>query len=93
VDVMDLSSFDVASLVAISGLIITVVKLYLDQRKAKRDIELSKRGLEILSRLIEAYRKGQESQQQIEREKLELEKWKAVAKTAGWVLDRLEAED
>lgn len=90
---MDLSSFDVASLVAISGLIITVVKLYLDQRKAKRDIELSKRGLEILSRLIEAYRKGQESQQQIEREKLELEKWKAVAKTAGWVLDRLEAED
>jgi predicted butyrate kinase (DUF1464 family) len=92
-DVMDLSSFDVASLVAISGLIVTVVKLFLDQRKAKRDIELSKRGLEILSRLVEAYRKGQESVQQLEKEKLDLEKWKAIAKAAGWVLDRLEPED
>lgn len=90
---MDLSSFDVVSLVAILGLIITVVKLYLNQRKAKKDIELSKRGLEILSRLVEAYRKGQESRQQLEREKLEFERWKAVAKAAGWVLDRLEPED
>jgi len=90
---MDLSSFDVASVVAISGLIITVVKLYLDQRKTKRDIELSKRGLEILSRLVEAYRRGQESEQQLEREKLDFERWKAFAKAAGWVLDRIESED
>jgi len=90
---MDLSPVDYGTIAAIVGLVITVLKLYLDQRKAKADIELSKRGLQILSRLVETYKRGQESQQALEREKLEFERWKAVAKTAGWVLDRLDVED
>jgi hypothetical protein len=90
---MDLSPVDYGTIAAIVGLVITVLKLYLDQRKAKADIELSKRGLQILSRLVETYKRGQESQQALEREKLEFERWKAVAKAAGWVLDRLDVED
>ena len=90
---MDLSPLDYGTIVAIVGLVITVLKLYFDQRKARADIELSKRGLEILSRLVAAYKRGQESQQALEREKLELTKWKAIAKAAGWALDRLYFED
>jgi hypothetical protein len=44
---------DYGTTAAIVGLVITVLKLYLDQRKAKADIELSKRGLQILARLVE----------------------------------------
>jgi len=43
-------------------------------------MELSKQGLQILSRLVEIYKRGQESQQALEREKLEFERWKALAK-------------
>lgn len=84
---------DYGTIVAIVGLAITIVKLYLDQRRARADIELSKRGLEILSRLVAAYKRGKESQQALEREKLELEKWKALAKAAGWALDRFYFEE
>ena len=90
---MDLSPLDYGTIVAIVGLAITIVKLYLEQRKAKADIELSKRGLEILSRLVTAYKRGQESQQALKKEKLELDKWKALAKAAGWVLDRFYFEE
>ena len=84
---------DYGTIVAIAGLVITVVKLYLDQRKTRADMELSKRGLEILSRLVVAYKRGQEAQQALEQEKLEFQKWKAVAKAAGWVLDRIAIEE
>ena len=89
---MSLSLLDVGSVVAIVGLAITVIKLYLEQRKAKKDIELSKQGLKVLSRLVEAYQKGQESQLQLQKQKLELEKWKAAAKTLGWIWERVEEE-
>lgn len=90
---MNPSLLDYGTIVAIIGLVITVVKLYLDRRRARSDIELSKRGLEILSRLVTAYKRGQESQQALEKEKLDLEKWKALAKAAGWALDRFYFEE
>lgn len=83
---------DIGSVVAIVMLVITVIKLYLEQRKAKKDIELSKQGLRVLSRLVEAYQKGQASQLQLQKEKLELEKWKAAAKAFGWLWERAEEE-
>lgn len=83
---------DIGSVVAIIGLAITVVKLYLEQRKARKDIELSKQGLNILSRIVEASEKGQESQLQLEKRKLDLQTWKAAAKAFGWVLERMEEE-
>jgi len=52
-----------------------------------------KQGLQILYKLVEAYRKGQETQQVIEREKLEFQRWKAIAKAAGWAFDRLLLEE
>ena len=74
------------------GLAITVVKLYLDQRRTKKEVELSKRGLQILSNLVEAYQKKQASQLQLKKEMFELEKWKAAAKTLGWIWQRMEEE-
>ena len=91
---MALSVLDyVGIIVPIATLTVAVVKLYLEQRKAKRDIELSKRGLKVLSRLVEAYQKGQTSQLQLQKEKLELEKWKAAAKAFGWLWERVEEEE
>ena len=89
---MSLPLFDIGSVVAIVGLAITVAKLYLEQRKAKKDIELSKQGLKILSRLVETYQRGQASQLQLEKQKLEFDKWKSAAKALGWILDRVEEE-
>lgn len=89
---MSLPLLDIGSVIAIVGLAITVVKLYLEQRKNKKDIELSKQGLKILSRLVEAYQKGQKSQLELEKRKLELETWKAAAKTLGWVWERVEED-
>lgn len=83
---------DFGSLLAIVGLAITVVKLYLDQRRTKKEVELSKRGLQILSNLVEAYQKKQASQLQLKKEMFELEKWKAAAKTLGWIWQRMEEE-
>lgn len=90
---MNLSPLDYGTIVAVVGLVITVVKLYLDQRKARADIELSKRGLEILSSIVTAYKRGQESQQALEKEKLEFQRWKVLAKAAGWALDRFYFEE
>lgn len=77
---MDLSALDIGSLVAIVGLIVTVLKLYLDQRKARKEIELSKQYIQTLSKLVESYMKSQESQQQLEKQKLDWQKLKDTAK-------------
>jgi len=82
----------VGIIVPIATLTIAVIKLYLEQRKAKRDIELSKQGLKILSRLVDTYQRGQASQLQLEKQKLEFEKWKSAAKALGWILERVEEE-
>jgi hypothetical protein len=59
----------------------------------KEGIEMSKHGIMILSQLVESYEKGQESAQQLEREKLTFEQWKAAAKVIGWIFERLESEE
>jgi len=91
---MPLSELDyVGIIVPIISLAIAVLKLYLDQRKARKEIDISKKGIVILSQFIESYKKGQESAQQLEREKFAFEQWKAAAKTIGWVFERLESAE
>jgi hypothetical protein len=91
---MALSELDyVGIIVPIVSLAVAVFKLYLDQRKARREIEMSKQGIMILSQLVESYKKGQESAQQLEREKFAFEQWKAAAKAIGWIFERLESEE
>jgi hypothetical protein len=63
-DWMPLSEIDyVGIIVPIISLAVAVLKLYLDQRKVRREIEISKQGIMILSQLVESYKKGQESTQ------------------------------
>jgi len=89
-----LSEFDyLGIIVPLVSLALAVLKLYLDQRRTKREIEISKQGIMILSRVVESYKKGQESMQQLEREKLAFERWKAAAKAIGWIFERLESEE
>lgn len=87
---------DIGSIVSILSLIAVVIGLYLNQRRTKKDMELTKRGLAILSKLVDSLRRAQESGLQLEREKLELKKreqewrkFKDVAKAAGWIWERL----
>jgi len=90
---LDLSPFDYGTMVAIASLIVAIIGLYLEHRKDRSDIKLSKQGLEVLSRLVESYERGQESQKLLRQEKLQFEKWKSLAKAAGWVLDHMESDD
>ena len=90
---MDLSPFDYGTMVAIASLVVAIIELHLRHRKDRSDIELSKRGLEVLSKLVESYERGQESQKQLQQEKLQFEKWKSLAKAAGWILDRIETDE
>lgn len=81
---MNLSLFvDVGSIVTIAGLVIAVVELYLNQRKAKKELELSKQYLQNLSKLVESHIKRQESQQQLEKDKFAWKKLKDFAKALG----------
>jgi hypothetical protein len=80
-------------MVAIASLVVAIVELHLRHRKDRSDIELNKRGLEVLSKLVESYERGQESQKQLQQEKLQFEKWKSLAKAAGWILDRIESDE
>lgn len=86
----------IGSIVSILSLIVVVIRLYLNQRKTKKDVELTKRGLAILSELVDSLRGFQESGLQLEREKLELKKreqewskFKDIAKAAGWIWEYL----
>jgi len=91
---MPLSELDYVGIaVPIISLTIAVLKLYLDERQARKEIEMSKQGLVVLSQLVKSYEKGRDSALQLEREKLEFERWKAAAKAIGWVFDRLESEE
>lgn len=86
---MDLSSFDIGSLVATIGLIITVIKLYLDQLKERERRKMSERYLRALSQVVESHIKTQESQQQLETQKLQWQVLKDVGKTL-WELSKSE---
>jgi len=93
-DLMLLSELDYVGIaVPITGLAIAVLKLYLDERQARKEIKMSKQGLVVLSQLVKSYEKGRDSALQLEREKLGFEQWKAAAKAIGWVFDHLESEE
>jgi len=77
---------DIGSGIAIASLIIAVIKLYLEQRKAKKDLELSKEYLKTLSELV----KSLESQQQLEKEKLQWDRLKNIGKALGWFFEHSE---
>jgi len=76
---------DIGSIVAIVGLAIAVLKLYLEHRKAKKDLKLAKEYLQILTRLVESYKKGTESRQQLEKQRFEWQKLETTGK-ALWGL-------
>jgi hypothetical protein len=90
---LDLTAFDYGTLVAFASLVLAIIGLYLQHRKDRSDIEMSKQGIEVLSKLVESYQKGQQTQQQLQQEILQFEKWKSLAKAAGWLLDHLEEDD
>jgi len=74
---MPLSELDyVGMAVPIVSLAIAFLKLYLDQRKVKKELELSKQYLKTLSKLVESHQKSQ----QLEKDKFEWQKLKDIAK-------------
>ena len=83
---------DIASVVAIVGLAISVITLYLNQRKTKKDLELAKEYIQLLSKLVESYRKGIESQQQLEKDKFEWRKLETLGKALWGVVKYSEEE-
>lgn len=92
---MSLSLAEIGSIVtstaAIIGLIIAFVKLYLDQRKTRKEVELSKQYLKALSKLVESHIRSQESQQQIQKRKFEWDQIKDIGK-ALWEYIKYESE-
>lgn len=79
------------SVVVLISVIIAFAKLYLDQKKSKREIELSKQYLKSLSKLVESHIRSQETQKQIETQKLNWQILKDVGK-ALWELATSEEE-
>jgi Co/Zn/Cd efflux system component len=89
---MSLSLSDIGSIIAIIGLVVAVLKLYLEQRKAKKDLELAKEYLHTLSELVKSYKIGVQSLQQLEKEKLQWDTLKSFGKALGWVIEHSEEE-
>jgi len=75
----------VSIIVTIGTLAGAVLKLYLELRKAQKELELSKQYLKTLSKLFQSHIKRQESQQQLEKDKHEWQKLKDLAKLGKWV--------
>lgn len=82
----------VTSITALVGMIISFVKLYLDQRRTQKEVELTVKYLRELSKFVESNIRKQETQQQIEKEKLEWNKIRDVGK-ALWELVKYESEE
>jgi len=82
-----LSPLDVGHIVTVISLLIAVLKLYMDQRKAKKELELTKQYLQTLSELVKSYREGIKSQQQLEKEKLQWQRLRDIAKLFGWFIE------
>lgn len=85
---MSLPLIDIGSIIAIVGLAITVLKLHLDQRKSKKELELAKEYLTTLTNLV----KSMASQQQLEKEKFEWNKLVTIGKALGWLYEHSEEE-
>lgn len=90
---MSLSLSEIASIIAVVSLAISVLKLYLEQRKAKKDLELAKKYLHTLSELVKTYRMGLKSQQQLEKEKLQWRRLEGFGKALGWAFEHLGEEE
>ena len=83
---MGLSLADYVSIIVTIGTLAgAVLKLYLELRKAQKELELSKQYLKTLSKLVQSHIKRQESQQQFEKDKHEWKKLKDLAKLGKWV--------
>jgi len=89
---MSLPYLDIGSVIALVGLAIAVLKLYLEHRKSKKDLRLAKEYIRILSNLVESYKKDVESKQQLKRQKLEWNKLKTLGKSLWEVFKYSEEE-
>jgi type II secretory pathway pseudopilin PulG len=89
--VMDLSAFDVGTIVAIAGLAVTAIKLFMNQRRSRKEIELSKQYVQTLSKLVESHIRAQGSQQELEKQKFDWQKLKDIAKGL-WEIAKSEEE-
>jgi len=89
---MSLPLIDIGSLIAVVGLATSVVTLYFNQRKTKKDLELAKEYIHVLSKLVESYRKGIESQQQFEKDKFEWRKLETLGKALWGIVKHSEEE-
>lgn len=84
---------DIGSSVAIIGLIISVITLYLNQRKTKKELGLTKEYIKVLSQLVESYKKGLESQHQLEKQKFQWKQLESIGKALGWIAEHSEEEE
>lgn len=89
---MSPSLIDIGSAIAIIGLVISVITLYLNQRKTRKELELAKEYVHVLSSLVESYKKSIVSQQRLGKEKLEWDKLKTIGKALGWMIEYSEGE-
>ena len=79
---------DIGSVVTIVGLVLAVLKLYLEQRKANREREFEKEYLRTLSELV----KSMQTQQQAEKEQFQWNRLRDIGKMFGWIIEHSGAE-
>jgi hypothetical protein len=70
----------VASLAAVAAVALSSVKLILEQRKAKKEMEQIKQGVEHLAQFVQTYAKNQEFQEGIAKQKFTYGVVKDIAK-------------
>jgi len=80
------------SIVAIIGLVLSVITLYLNQRKTKKELELTKEYIKVLSKLVESYKRGLEEQKELENRKLLWQQLEGFGRALGWIAEHYEEE-
>ena len=92
---MSLSPVEIGSLLAnaatVASVVVAFLKLRSDQQKSRREIELSKKYLKSLSELVQAHTRSQDSQQELEIERLNWQKLTDLGK-ALWAVATYEEE-
>lgn len=83
---MEISPIDVGSIVGISSLILTVAKLYFEQRKTKKELELSKQYLQNLTQILRG-------QQDLDKQKLEWQKLTDIGRALWKLSQPIEEEE
>jgi uncharacterized protein YoxC len=84
---------DIGSIIAIAALILSVITLYLNQRKTKKELELTKEYINVLSQLIGSYKRSAEAQQGLEERKLLWKQLEGIGKAFGWMIKHFEDEE